>query len=218
MMEQLNLVLPTTFGFSALMYLWLAVRVSRASAQSENNAISYFLFLIAAMVAGSAFAFGATDENMYGIGRTLTFFSAGFLPIVFYSIYREYTVGPPHALVLAVLSIVPVITTVLAITNPLHHMIWTIVETADGSRFTDAHEPAPASGWSMASSRRTGSPAHRERRLSMYSRMARTGLTGSTPDSWRNSGLPRPTATATRPGAASARVASAMAVGVGCHR
>ena len=140
MMEQLHLVLPTAFGFSSLIYLWLAVRVSRASAQGENNAISYFLFLIAAMVAGSGFTFGATDENMYGIGRTLTFFSAGFLPIVLYSIYREYTVGPPSAFVLAVMWIVPVISIVLSITNPLHHMIWTVVETSDGIRFTNANE------------------------------------------------------------------------------
>ena len=140
MMEQLTLVLPAVFGFSAFIYLWLAVRVSRASAQSENNAISFFLFLIGAMVAGTAFSFGATDENMYGIGRTLTFFSSGFLPIVLYTIYREYTVGPPSALVLGVLWVVPVATTILAITNPLHHMIWTIVESADGSRFTEVNE------------------------------------------------------------------------------
>jgi len=140
MMEQLNLVLPTAFGFAALIYLWLAVRVSRASVQSANHAISYFLFLIAAMVAGSAFSLGATDANMYGIGRTLSFFSAGFLPVVFYTIYREYTVGPPRAFVLAILSIIPIVTTVLAVTNPLHNMIWTIVETANGTRFTEANE------------------------------------------------------------------------------
>jgi len=140
MMEQLSLILPTAFGFTALIYLWLAVRVSRASTQSENNAISYFLFLIAAMVAGSAFSYGATDGNLYGIGRTLSFFSAGFLPVVLYTIYREYTVGPPSALVLAILSIIPVITVALAITNSLHHMIWTVVDTVDGSRFTEANE------------------------------------------------------------------------------
>ena len=82
MMQQLSLVLPTALGFAAVIYLWLAVRVSRASAESENNAISYFLFLIAAMVAGSAINYGTTDETLYGVGRTLTFFSAGFLPVV----------------------------------------------------------------------------------------------------------------------------------------
>lgn len=139
-MTQLELVLPTAFGFAALIYLWLAVRVSRASTQSANNAISYCLFLIAAMVAGSAFSYGATDPNLYGIGRTLSLFSAGFLPVVLYAIYREYTVGPPRPFVLAFLWIIPVISTLLAVTNPLHNMIWTIVETADGMRFTAANE------------------------------------------------------------------------------
>ena len=52
MIDQLTLILPTAFGFAAVVYLWLAVRVSRASTQSANSAISYFLFLIAAMVGG----------------------------------------------------------------------------------------------------------------------------------------------------------------------
>ena len=133
-MVQPNLLLPMAFGFSAIVYLWLAVRVSKASAESEYNAISYFLYLIAAMIAGSAFAYGATDEIMAGIGRSLSFFSTGFLPVVLYIIYREYTVGPPHTAVLALLWVVPAVVTILAITNPLHHMIWTIVETADGTR------------------------------------------------------------------------------------
>jgi diguanylate cyclase (GGDEF)-like protein/PAS domain S-box-containing protein len=139
-MDQLEPVLPAAFGLAAVIYVWLAVRVARASAQTRNNAISYFLFLIAAMVAGSAFSYGASDPNIYGIGRTLSFFSAGFLPVVLYTIYREYTVGPPRADVLAILWIIPVITTVLAITNPLHNMVWAIVDTADGSRFTVASE------------------------------------------------------------------------------
>ena len=118
MMQQLSLVLPTALGFAAVIYLWLAVRVSRASAESENNAISYFLFLIAAMVAGSAINYGTTDETLYGVGRTLAFFSAGFLPVVLYTIYREYTIGPAHPLVLALLSVVPAITMINAGMTP----------------------------------------------------------------------------------------------------
>jgi len=43
---------------------------------------------------------------------------------------------------LALLSIVPVASVALAVTNPLHHLIWTVVETADGTRFTAATEHA----------------------------------------------------------------------------
>jgi diguanylate cyclase (GGDEF)-like protein/PAS domain S-box-containing protein len=138
--EGLNLILPALFGFAAVLYLWLAVRVSRASAGLSNNVISYFLFLIGMMVAGSAFAYNTTDPNLYGIGRTLSFFSAGFLPLALYIIYREFTVGRPSALLVALLSIVPAATTILTITNPLHHMIWTMAEVDGIVRFTDASE------------------------------------------------------------------------------
>ncbi|MCH8336084.1 MAG: hypothetical protein IIC61_09370, partial [Proteobacteria bacterium] len=110
MSENLVLILPTVFGLTAVLYLWLAVRVSRVSVDSSNSAISYFLFLIGIMVAGSAFAYNTADANLYGIGRTLSFFSAGFLPIVLYVIYRDYTVGRPGPLLLTILSIVPLAT------------------------------------------------------------------------------------------------------------
>lgn len=140
LLTQFNHILPVVFGFAAVLYLWLAVRVSRATLPHSNNAISYFLFLIGAMIAGSAFAFGTEDPNIYGIGRTLSFFSGGFLPLVFYCIYREYTVGRNNPLLIAVLSIIPIITTLLAITNPMHNMIWTVVDTDSGARFTGAAE------------------------------------------------------------------------------
>ncbi len=142
MIPSLDLILPTVFGLAAVLYLWLAVRVSRASVDTSNSAISYFLFLIGIMVAGSAFAYNTTDANLYGIGRTLSFLSTGFLPVVLYVIYREFTVGRPGALALAVLSIVPIATTLLTMTNPLHHMIWTIVEENGVARFSDASEHA----------------------------------------------------------------------------
>ena len=140
MLAQLDAMLPAVLGFAALLYLWLAVRVSRVSMQGSSNAISYFLFLIGAMVAGSAFAYGTEDPHIYGIGRTLSFFSAGFLPLVLYTIYREYTVGTTHPLLIALLSVIPIISTLLAITNPIHNMIWTAVQTDSGLRFTDPVE------------------------------------------------------------------------------
>ena len=116
----------------AVAYAGLAVRVSRSGAQHSNNMVSFFLFLIAGMIAGSAFSYGTTDANLFGIGRTLSFFSAGFIPVAFYIVYREYTVGPPNTLIIVMLSIVPVATTVLALTNSMHNLIWVVNETASG--------------------------------------------------------------------------------------
>lgn len=140
MLEKLNLILPLIFALCAMLYLWLAVRVSRHTVETENNAISYFLFLIGSLLGGTAFSYQAIDPNLFGIGRVLIFFSAGFMPIVLYTIYRQYTVGSPSALVLAALSIVPLMTLALAISNPLHNIMWEIIETADGRRFSNANE------------------------------------------------------------------------------
>ena len=131
------LVTPFLAIFSVA-YAALAVRVSRSGPQYANSMVSFFLLLIGGMLAGSAFSYGATDSTFYGIGRTLTFSSAGFIPVVFYIIYREYTVGLPHALLIVALCIVPVVTTGLALTNSMHSIIWVANETASGLSYSDA--------------------------------------------------------------------------------
>jgi diguanylate cyclase (GGDEF)-like protein/PAS domain S-box-containing protein len=136
-MVSLIQIVPPLLAVSAVAYAVLAVRVARSTPQNPNNLMSFFLFLIAGMVAGSAFSYGATDATMYGIGRTLSFFSAGFIPIVFYLIYREFTVGQPHTLKIVMLAVIPVATTGLALTNSYHGMIWMVTETESGLQFSE---------------------------------------------------------------------------------
>jgi diguanylate cyclase (GGDEF)-like protein/PAS domain S-box-containing protein len=136
-MWSLTQIVPPILAVSAAAYAALAVRVARTTPQNPNNLMSFFLFLIAGMVAGSAFSYGATDATMYGVGRTLSFFSAGFVSVVFYLIYREFTVGQPHPLVIVVLAIIPFATTGLALTNSHHNMIWMVTETEAGLQFSE---------------------------------------------------------------------------------
>jgi diguanylate cyclase (GGDEF)-like protein/PAS domain S-box-containing protein len=136
-MESLDMLLRPLFAFAAVAYVILAVRVTRASPQHNNSVMAFLLLLIGALVAGSAFSYGTQDPNIYGIGRVLAFFASGFLPVAFYFLYREYTVGPPNAIAVAMLSVIPIATTLLAITNSMHNMIWSIVETESGFYFTD---------------------------------------------------------------------------------
>jgi len=140
MPETMDVVLRAIYAVAAVAYLVTAVRVARMSPQHGNSIIGFFLFLIGIFLTGTAFMFGATDPTMYGIGRVLHVFSAGFISIAFYIVYREYTVGPPRALVIAMLSIVPIATTTLAMTNSMHHMIWAMVETEAGIRFTNLND------------------------------------------------------------------------------
>ena len=140
MLESLPVFLPPFLGIAAVAYAVLAVRVSRSGPQYANSMVSFLMFLFSGLVLGAAFSYGATDANLYSIGRVFSFFSAGFIPIVFYIIYREYTVGAPSALVIVMLSIVPVATTALALTNSLHNILWTVAETSQGLEFSDPTE------------------------------------------------------------------------------
>jgi len=128
----LNPLVAPFLALAAVAYTALAVSVSRSRQQHANSMVSTFLFLIAGMLAGSAFSYGAVDATLYGIGRILSFFSAGFIPVAFYVIYREYTVGAPHVMTILILSIIPVLTTGLALSNSMHNMIWVANETATG--------------------------------------------------------------------------------------
>ena len=130
-------ILPPLFGLAAVLYLGIAAYVSRSA---PDSLVAFFLFLIGIMIAGTAFSYGTTDQNLYGIGRTLAFFSAGFLPVAFYMIYRQYTDGPASALMIAILSIIPITTTVLCLTNSMHNIIWDTVITETGIVFTDLTE------------------------------------------------------------------------------
>ena len=103
MLDGIAPYLPPVFAFSAVVYLALAVRVARTA---PDNLVPYFLFLIGCLVAGAAFSGAANDETIFGIGRVLSFFAAGFIPVVFYTVYREYTSGRPGIVVISLLSLI----------------------------------------------------------------------------------------------------------------
>jgi len=135
-MEMLDLFVRPLHAIAAAIYLVLAVRVARSSPQHANSVIAIFMVLVGLLTAGTAFSYGTQDPNLYGIGRTLSFFATGFLPVAFYVVYRDYTVGPPQPLIIAMLSIVPIATTILAMTNSMHNMIWAFAETETGIQFS----------------------------------------------------------------------------------
>ena len=140
MLETFDSFVPVILAIAAAAYALLAVRLTRTTAHNPNNLISFFMMLFAGMCAGSAFSYGATDAYLYGIGRVLTFSAAGFVPVVFYCISREYTVGPPNVLILLVLCIIPTMTVGLALTNSMHNAIWSVVDTGAGLMFSDVND------------------------------------------------------------------------------
>ena len=135
MIEPLDLTLTAAFALAAVLYIWLAVHVARTRSPTEVKSVSYFLFLLGTMVAGSAFACATSNPELFSAGFALRFFSGGFLPVVLYLIYREYTIGRPPPLLLAALCVVPVTTALLALTNSWHQLLWSTVSEEPAVRF-----------------------------------------------------------------------------------
>ena len=132
-------ILPPIFGFAAAIYLGLAVYVSRSSPQSV---IGFLMFLMGVMVAGTAFAYGATDVTLFNIGRVLNFSAAALLPVAFYVVYRQFTATPPNKFVLAALFVIPLCTMLLALTNSWHSLMWTVTETEAGLQYSVSTDSA----------------------------------------------------------------------------
>jgi diguanylate cyclase (GGDEF)-like protein/PAS domain S-box-containing protein len=132
-MTGLDAMLPPVFGLASVIYLGLAVYVSRSSPQSV---VGFLMFLMGVMVTGTAFAYGATDITLFNIGRVLNFAAAALLPVAFYAVYRQFTASPPNPYILALLLVIPLCTTALALTNTWHGLIWTVTETDSGLQFS----------------------------------------------------------------------------------
>ena len=137
MLSVLDQLLPAFLGIAAIAYVGMAVNVSRSDSRHAHSMVSLLLLLFAGMLAGSAFSYGAVDAAFFGLGRVLSFFAAGFLPVVFYVVYRQNSQDSPGALVLVTICIIPVITTGLAFTNSVHEMLWAVREVDGGLEFSN---------------------------------------------------------------------------------
>jgi len=138
----LEQVLPVIFGLAAVVYLGMSAFVFQNTDDRANDSISYLLVLIGAFVAGASLWYGATDMNLFRIGRVLTMFAAGFMPVAFYMLYREYAGDRPSGQLIAALAIIPSVTTALAITNPWHGLLWEAQLIAGSVQFSHVREHA----------------------------------------------------------------------------
>ena len=112
------------FGLVGMSYLWLSVRVARTTPRSANSAVAYLLFLIGTMLIGATFSYRTLDAGLFNIGRVLTIFAGGFIPVALFALYREYSAGRVPRPIVMLLAVIPAVTTLLALTNPAHELLW----------------------------------------------------------------------------------------------
>ncbi len=129
--------LTAVLGFSAFLYFCLSAHLLKTA---PKNLYGVFLLLVGLLVAAPAIYYGTENPMQFGIGRVCTFLGAGFLPVVFYMLYRQYTDSSVRPWVLVAMSAIPAVTVILAMTNWKHGLVWQSYETLEGLRFTDINE------------------------------------------------------------------------------
>ncbi len=120
MLTFLHTILPPTFGAAALVYLALAFTILRPAGGMRDRATGYLLLFTGIYLAAMGLWYGATEVMLIRAGSALSTLSAGFLPVALYALYRGFTGQPIARWELVVLSIVPGMSFLLVLTNPLH--------------------------------------------------------------------------------------------------
>ncbi len=120
----LDVALSVLLVFSAACYLMMGSRLAASSREVGNMPIGALLVVISFWVAGGAIELLSTSFAAFSIGRTGHFIGTALLPIVAYVCFREYTGSNTSARTLKLLSVVPLVSVVLAATNMYHEFMW----------------------------------------------------------------------------------------------
>jgi len=86
--------------------------------------IGVLFVVISIWVAGGAIELLAESLAVFSIGRTGHFIGSAMVPIVAYVCFREYTGSGTNGRTLTLLSVIPLISVLLAATNVYHELMW----------------------------------------------------------------------------------------------
>lgn len=141
---RLDLALIAILVSSAAGYAVLAVRLWRTGRRANRKVAAVFL-VIALWSAAGALSLRAPADWLSHAVRTAQCLAAAMLPLLILDVLRSYAGRPLAPLARSLLSIVPVATAVLALSNNVHGWVWNPL-AADGVRawgpwFLYAHAP-----------------------------------------------------------------------------
>ncbi len=120
----LDVALSVLLVFSAACYLMMGSRLVASKREIGSMPIGVLFVLISIWVVGGGIELLAENFTVFSIGRTAHFIGTALVPIVAYVGFREYigTATPGRTLVM--LSIIPLVSVILAATNINHELMW----------------------------------------------------------------------------------------------
>ena len=131
----LDVALSVLMVFSAACYLMIGSRLVATKREIGSMPIGALFVVISIWVAGGGIELLSDSFAVFSIGRTGHFIGTALVPIVAYVCFREYTGSDTPARILGLLSVIPLVSVLLAATNSYHEFMWYLPMTNEAGEF-----------------------------------------------------------------------------------
>ncbi len=131
----LDVALSVLLVFSAACYLMMGSRLVASKREVGSMPIGVLFVLISIWVVGGGIELLAVNYTAFSIGRTGHFIGTALVPIVAFVGFREYTGSATPGRMLVMLSIIPLVSVILAATNIEHELMWSGPIMNEAGRF-----------------------------------------------------------------------------------
>lgn len=131
----LDVALSILLVFSAACYLMMGSRLVVAKREVGSMPFGVMFVLISIWVAGGGIELLAEDFAVFSIGRTAHFIGTALIPVVAFIGFREYTGTKSEGRLLVMLSIIPLLSVLMAATNIDHELMWFLPMTNAAGEF-----------------------------------------------------------------------------------
>ena len=122
-------------GFSAVCYFLLGVRLLSGKREIGSLPLGVTFTIIALWVLGGAIEMLATSYVVFSVGRVGHFVGTALVPVALLMCFREFTGRHTTARTIIELSIIPVLSIVVAATNFWHEFMWYLPATNEAGEF-----------------------------------------------------------------------------------
>lgn len=131
----LEVALSVLLVFSAACYLMMGSRLVATKREVGSMPIGVLFVVISIWVAGGCIELLSDSFAVFSIGRTGHFIGTSLVPIVAYVCFREYTNAETPPRTLSLLSIIPLMSVLLAATNSNHEFMWYLPISNEAGEF-----------------------------------------------------------------------------------
>ncbi len=131
----LEALLAAVLLVAVLGYVLLGARIAELRESAGSRPAAVLFFVIGIWVAGGAVELLAGNFTVFSIGRTGHFVGTALVPLVALVFFREYMHSRTRSSMLALLSVIPLVSITLAATNAHHEFMWYLPRANEAGEF-----------------------------------------------------------------------------------